>query len=152
HRPVRPSVRASASTARCSLWTRCTSAAITSPATVSVIHPRTEAGSRPVSAMSVSTGTVTRPYSHCTPKWRAKKPCCFTRRRRRLLHEPPVAHHQRLPGERTRFEAREQQRHFSHVMHGGELAIHRLLQHHGAHHVGLADAQCLRLLGNLLVH
>src|SRR5690349_19145965 len=46
-----------------------------------------------------------------------------------LLHEPAVAHHQRLAGERVGLERREEERDFGDVLHGREYAIDRLLEH-----------------------
>src|SRR5262249_36337 len=71
-------------------------------------------------------------------------------RRVALLHEPAVAHHQRLPGERVRGKCREEQRNLGDVIDGRELAVDSLLEHHLLDNVFLGDAERLRLLGNLL--
>src|SRR3954465_8168722 len=68
-----------------------------------------------------------------------------------LLHEPAVTHHQRLAGQRVGREGGEEEGGRGDVGRRCELAIDGLLQHHLLDDVVLADAECLRLLGDLLV-
>src|SRR5260370_32660184 len=68
------------------------------------------------------------------------------------LHEPAVAYHQRLPGQRIRLERGEEQRRLGDVLDRGELAIDRVLEHDVLDHVLFGDSERFRLLGDLLVH
>ena len=72
-------------------------------------------------------------------------------RRARLLHEPSVADHDRLAGERVRWESRQKNRYFRHVLHGRELAVDGFLQHHRLDDVRLRDPELARLLRDLLL-
>src|SRR3954465_8949715 len=68
-----------------------------------------------------------------------------------LLHEPAVAHHQRLAGERVGREGGEEEGGRGDVGGGGELAVAGFLEHHLLDDVVLADAERLGLLGDLLL-
>src|SRR3546814_10452334 len=57
------------------------------------------------------------------------------------LHEPAMADHQALPGQRVGLEGGERERDVGDVVDGGELAIDGVLEHHVLHHLVLADAQ-----------
>src|ERR1700740_3776900 len=69
-----------------------------------------------------------------------------------LLHEPAVADHDGLAGERVRWERREEHRSLRDVLYRGELAIDRLLQHDRPDDVGLRYPERARLLRDLLLH
>src|SRR3546814_1697368 len=55
------------------------------------------------------------------------------------LHEPAVADHQALPGQRVGLEGGERERDVGDVVDGGELAIDGVLEHPVLHHLVLAD-------------
>src|SRR5215510_2505267 len=85
-------------------------------------------------------------HEHVAPKWLYPFAECLLRRsseistccaRARLLHEPAVAYHQRLPGQRVAFEARKEHRRFGHVRNRGEFPVDRVLQHHVLDDFGL---------------
>src|SRR5208337_247502 len=67
------------------------------------------------------------------------------------LHEPAMADHERLAGQRVRAEGGEEERGFCDVLDRGELAVDGVLQHDVLDDVLLGDAELLRLLRNLLV-
>src|SRR6478672_7845329 len=68
-----------------------------------------------------------------------------------LAHMPAMAHADRLAGERIGLEGGEEQRHVGDVLDRGELLVHRLGQHDLLDHALPADAELLRLLGDLLL-
>src|SRR6516164_5217844 len=70
---------------------------------------------------------------------------------RSLLHEPSVAHHDGLAGERVRWERRQKYRDFRHVLRGRELAVDGFLQHHCLYDVRLRDPEFARLLWDLFL-
>src|ERR1022692_3990512 len=67
-------------------------------------------------------------------------------RQGRLLHEPAVADDEGLAGQRVRVERGEEQRGLRHVLDRGELAVDRVLQHHGLDDGVLRNAERLGLL------
>src|SRR5579872_2163176 len=69
---------------------------------------------------------------------------------RSLLHAPTMADDERLTGQRVRREGREKYRRFGDVLDRGELAVHRLLEHHVADDFGFRNAERVRLLRDLL--
>ena len=63
-----------------------------------------------------------------------------------LPHVPAVADHDGLAGQRRRGERRQRHRQLTDVFHGGELAVHRVPEHHIADHVLFRDTQLTGLL------
>ena len=68
-----------------------------------------------------------------------------------LAHMPAMADADRLAGERIGLEGGEEQGHVGHVLDRGEFLVHRLGEHDLLDHALLADAERLRLLGDLLL-
>jgi hypothetical protein len=68
-----------------------------------------------------------------------------------LLHEPSVADHDRLAGERVRGESRQKYRCFRDVLYGRELSFDGLLQHDRLDDLRLRDPELARLLRDLLL-
>src|SRR5262245_26842917 len=67
------------------------------------------------------------------------------------LHEPAVADDDRLTGKGVRRKGGQEQRGFGHVIDRGEFTVYGFLQHDGLDDILLGDAECLGLLGDLLV-
>src|SRR5262249_31555273 len=76
---------------------------------------------------------------------------CNSSKNAELLHEPAVADHHGLPGQRGAGGCREIEHRIRHLVSGGELAVHRVLQHDALDDVVFADVEFLGLLGDLLV-
>src|SRR6476619_5136657 len=68
-----------------------------------------------------------------------------------LARMPAMAYADRLAGERIGLEGGEEQGHVGHVLDRGEFLVHRLGEHDLLDHALLADAERLRLLGDLLL-
>ncbi len=67
-----------------------------------------------------------------------------------LLHEPAVAYEERLPSEDIALSTGEKQDGARDLVDRGELAVHRVLQHHVADDVVLGDAEFAGLFGDLV--
>src|SRR5688572_6267512 len=83
-----------------------------------------------------------------TGRWRGPRRVAH---RRTLLHVPAVADDEALAGEGGGRELGEEAHRARDVLHRREDAIDGVSQHHAADDFFLADAQFLRLFGNLLV-
>src|SRR3569832_2018398 len=67
------------------------------------------------------------------------------------VHIPAVAHHDRLAGKRTGFEARQHEGYLGDILDRGELLIDRVAEHHLLHHILFGDLEIARLFGNLFL-
>src|SRR5262249_21506451 len=94
--------------------------------------------------LQMAKGGRTRVTDHCVTQSAAIPPPAGA-----LFHVPAVAPDYRLPRQRVRWKSGEEQRHLGDVGERGELAVHRVLEHHVPDHFLFSDSQISCLFRDL---